>query len=150
MIWSIFTVYFNVSFAFLLLACDRQKEYMYAVLTGAGINLTLNFLLIPKYGLVGASIATVICEVAVLSLILFYAQRLVELPKLGYLMKVLSASGFMGTVIFFLPGNIFLKIGFGMVLYLGVMGSVKGINRDDIRLIRQMVTDFDQRRSHAG
>lgn len=49
----------------LFIAIKKEKYPMIASFIGAGVNLLLNFLLIPKYGAVGAAIATAVCEVTV-------------------------------------------------------------------------------------
>jgi O-antigen/teichoic acid export membrane protein len=51
-------VYFNMVYGQSLLAWNYQRTYMLAVGTGAVINLILNFILIPRYGPIGAAIAT--------------------------------------------------------------------------------------------
>lgn len=47
-------------------AMNLQKYTLYSSLLGAGLNVGLNFLLIPFWGYVGASLTTVIAETAVL------------------------------------------------------------------------------------
>lgn len=60
-----------------LVASGRRRIYPIATLVGVITNVTLNFILIPKYSVMGAAIATVVTEVIVLS-ILGYAIR--DLP----------------------------------------------------------------------
>lgn len=139
LVWSIFTIYTNVPFAFLLLAAERQKEYMYAVVLGASVNLLLNFILIPRYSLLGASIATVICEIVVLSLILFYSRELVKVPLLEYIAKGVVSSFLMGLTLYFLPFNLFIKILIGALSYFIWMFILKGVSREDVRLFFQLL-----------
>jgi O-antigen/teichoic acid export membrane protein len=139
LIWSVFTVYFNCSFAFCLLACDKQKEYMYSVIAGAIVNLILNFMLIPKYSMLGASIATMVCEIITLGLILFYSKRIVKaIPGID-LLKIFGASAFMGVVLYFLPGNLLFKVFIGIFVYLGTMITLRGIHREDVAWLKQIV-----------
>ena len=137
--WSIFTVYSNAPFAFLLLAAERQKEYMYAVSIGAFVNLILNFILIPRYGLLGASLATIVCEIVVLSLILFYSRELVKVPLLGYLIKGFASSLLMGLTLYFMPFNLFIKIIIGIICYFIWMLILRGFTREDIRPVFQLL-----------
>ncbi len=134
LIWSIFTIYTNAPFAFLLLAADKQKEYMYSVSIGALINLVLNFILIPKYSLLGASIATMICEITVLNLILFYSKGLVKVPLVEYLVKGFASSFLMVLTLYLLPFNLFIKILTGVILYFIWMFILRGITREDMRI----------------
>ena len=133
LVWSVFTIYFNAPFGFLLLATERQKKYMYAVGLGALVNLILNLILIPRYGLMGASISTIICEIIVLSLILYYSRELVKVPLSGYLTKGFVSSFLMGLFIYLFPFNLFMKIFVGGVCYLICMFFLGGVSRKDAK-----------------
>jgi O-antigen/teichoic acid export membrane protein len=63
---NIALVYFNTALGTPLLAWDRQRPYMIAIGAGAVTNIILNLTLIPSYGIIGASFATVMAELAVL------------------------------------------------------------------------------------
>lgn len=60
-----------------LVAAHRRKLYPIATFAGLVVNVTLNFVLIPRYSATGAGISTIITEVVVLA-ILGYAVR--DLP----------------------------------------------------------------------
>ncbi|MHB8580989.1 MAG: flippase [Ignavibacteriaceae bacterium] len=55
----------NIFFGNPLIAWGKQKEYSIAIAFGAVTNIVLNILLIPKYSYIGASLATLMAEVAV-------------------------------------------------------------------------------------
>jgi len=139
LIWSIFTVYFNCSFAFCLLACDKQKDYMYSVIAGATVNLILNFMLIPKYSMLGASIATIACEIVTLGLILFYSKKIVKAIPGNALLKTLGSSTFMGLVLYVLPGNLLIKVLIGILAYLCAMITLRGVHREDVVWLKQIM-----------
>jgi O-antigen/teichoic acid export membrane protein len=138
LIWSVLTVYFNCSFAFCLLACNRQREYLYSASAGTATNLILNLILIPKYGMVGAGVATVACEVVVLGLILFYSRRVVKALPWAHLLKVFGASSFMGVSLYLLDGSLPLKILAGASVYLAAMIALRGVTRKDVEWLRQI------------
>jgi O-antigen/teichoic acid export membrane protein len=52
-----------------LIASNKIRESLWGVGIGCGINVTLSFLLIPRYGIVGAAIATVIGEIIITTVI---------------------------------------------------------------------------------
>ncbi|MBR4627241.1 MAG: flippase [Ruminococcus sp.] len=66
-----------------LIPNEKDREYILSVVLGAIVNLTINFLLIPEHGAVGATIGTIAAEVTV-CLVQVYAVRK-ELPMLRYL-----------------------------------------------------------------
>lgn len=74
-------VYVNMTVGTPLMAWDLQKPYMWAVLGGALVNVALNVVLIPPYGLVGAAVATLASETTVcLGLCRLYYRATGELP----------------------------------------------------------------------
>ena len=60
----------------------RDKEYTISVMLGAVVNLLLNYILIPKYGAIGASYGTIAAEVTVCMIQTFSVRK--ELPLIQY------------------------------------------------------------------
>lgn len=79
-----------------------EKTVILGVATGgaAVVNVILNFVLIPRYGLFGASLATFITEVLILSITFYYIQDLVriQLPRV-LIIKIIFSSILMGGAI---------------------------------------------------
>lgn len=59
--------YMNIAFGYPLLSWNRERAYALVLGTGAALNVALNFLLIPPYGMIGAAVATLACQVALLA-----------------------------------------------------------------------------------
>lgn len=62
--FNVFLVYVNVAFVSPIMLWN-EKKYFLAIGAGGITNIIFNFLLIPKYNIIGASIATVLAEVSV-------------------------------------------------------------------------------------
>lgn len=58
-----------------LLPTKKQKEYTISVVAGSIINLILNYIFIPKLMSIGAAIGTVIAELSVTIIQLFYVKK---------------------------------------------------------------------------
>lgn len=56
-------------------ATGKEKFSLMSYLTGAAINLTINYLLIPKYGAAGAAIGTLATEFTVTSIQIFITRK---------------------------------------------------------------------------
>lgn len=69
-----------------LIPAKRQKDYTINVSTGAVVNLIINLLLIPHFGCIGAAIASLTAETAVLS------RHLYSIRKDFSILKILSLS----------------------------------------------------------
>lgn len=138
LIWSVFTVFSNVPFALLLLASEKSKEYMYSVTAGAIINVSLNLLLIPRYNLMGASIATLISELIVLSLLFLYARGLLFIPIFKNILIGATSSLVMGIALIKVQDdlNLFISVLLGIFIYLLSLIIFKGFSKEDIIFIR--------------
>ena len=77
-IFSIMTVIIAISHVIgdsYLIPTKNQKKYTISVLTGAIIDIVLNVILIKKHASIGASIATVISEVFVTCIQIYYLKK---------------------------------------------------------------------------
>jgi O-antigen/teichoic acid export membrane protein len=68
-------IYVNVALAHLLIAWGENRSYLFVVSSGAAVNIVLNFVLIPLYGINGAAIATVCAEAAVCVAAWYYLRK---------------------------------------------------------------------------
>lgn len=85
-------VYLGKAYGDALIAWNRERPYMVVLAGGAVLNLVLNVLLIPPYGLYGAAFATALCAGAVLVGLVVLHVRAVHQLYLGPLSRVLAAT----------------------------------------------------------
>ena len=76
-IWSSIFVFLGVSSGYWLIAENMEKVSLYRTIAGLAVNLTLNYLLLPRYGAVGAAMAGLSAQVsaAIIWMLLFPATR---------------------------------------------------------------------------
>ncbi|HEX9952119.1 MAG TPA: oligosaccharide flippase family protein [Rubricoccaceae bacterium] len=90
-------IHFNMAIGIPLMAWDLQKPYMWAVLGGAIVNVALNILLIPPFGMVGSAAATLAAQSTVLVLIArLYRRETGELPFTSVLPSLAVAAAAAG------------------------------------------------------
>lgn len=65
----------NVTGVQYLLPTKQQRKYIISVIIGSLINITLNLVLIPKYNALGASMGTIIAELIVTSVQIFFTRK---------------------------------------------------------------------------
>ncbi|MFQ5650475.1 MAG: flippase [bacterium] len=65
------------TFGVVLTAAGKQNQRMAATMTASFFNIVLNYFLIPRYGFMGAAIATLLTNVLVFSILLTYSLRIV-------------------------------------------------------------------------
>lgn len=92
-----------------LIPHQKDKEYLSSVVSGAVINLCLNWMLIPRLGAMGATFGTISAEVVVCLIQCFVVRK--ELPLLSYLKSSIAFLVFSAGM-------------FGVVYYMGTMMSI--------------------------
>ncbi len=113
-----------------LIARGHQRILLKVYLCSVIVNVVLNTLLVPKYGIYGAALATVITECLTGVLMLNYAARM-ELPfvSIQRFWRPTVASIFMAVVLVtFRPSNLLLGLVLGVVIYslaLMVLGGIR-------------------------
>jgi len=140
LIWSVVIICLRCAYEHSFLACDKEKRYMFGVMSGALTNIGLNLILIPRFGLKGAAVATVISEF-VFSLYLFLYFRIVNRVKiLGYYLKPLIASIPMGLIMYYMKNlNLLLSISMGIVSYFIFIFLLKGITFKEINKLKEQI-----------
>ena len=94
LIWNLIPIAISGTFGTLILIpLGLTKEVLWAVGCGALLNVILNFILIPTYGFVGASFATLMAEIAVAIVTYFMAMRVLKMGFIGHTLKALFGSG---------------------------------------------------------
>jgi len=111
---SLLFVFIQFIFTSPLLYCGFEKVYLISMFAGAVVNITLNFILIPLFGYVGAAVATIISNVIIgLAGYYFLKSRLV-IP--GNVFRTILNIGLLTSV------SVFGITGFGFKSYLA--GSI--------------------------
>lgn len=108
-----------------LTAMGRQKQANICVIVGAVINFTMNLVLIPVHGALGAAIATVVAETIILTMFIIFSVEYIKIKALGKnLLKYLTCSLVMAGAIYGLKYTEFQnmalmvsRIAVGMVVY---------------------------------
>ena len=143
LVWS--EVFIFISMPFANLFNSMNKQVLTTVITGVCliINVVFNLALIPRYGLIGASTTTVITEAVSLILCLVFAagmKRGFSGKDIKYLAKVIVASILMGIYILLVHElNLILIIVSSVLLYFILLYAIKGIEKEDIALIKKTV-----------
>ena len=129
----------SVAFMFLhgllgviLLAHDRTRVLMWIQAIAATLNIVLNLILIPRHGIEGAAVATVIAEGLILTLDYLACRRLGVEVGLGFLLKPIAAAAVMTAILVWLgpSSSWLLRLLAGIVTYSGTLALIGGIPED--------------------
>lgn len=105
------------------------------------LNVLLNYLLIPKMGIKGAALATLISYFLLMVITLIVTIRWFRVGfDFVFSLKSILASLIMSAVIFFLkPNNIFyiiLVIFLGLIIYTGIMFLTRAFKLEDYKILK--------------
>jgi len=140
LIWVIIPLYFVHLLGMILIAIKQEKLGVPALFITSIINIIANLILIPKYSLIGAAIATIISEIVYL--FMYYAiitRKLYRINILKLMYKPIIASIIMWIVIYFTKSLfVILNIIIGSIIYLGVLILMKNFSNKEIELYKQI------------
>jgi len=132
----------NNAFIGALNASDRQSSFTWAAAWSLVANLILNLTLIPLFGYVGASAATVLTEL-VLGVVgwILTARHVGRVPVLGLSWRVLLAGLIMGVAVYPLSNvsglELAIPIVAGVAVYAVAVVVLRGLTRDEIAWARR-------------
>ena len=95
-------IFLSRPFEQILIASNQQKKILLVTFFGAVINIILNFILIPRFSLYGAAVATLITFLVVLFLLFYFTFRFTPIQPLK--VKFLSCfliAGFSSMIMYF-------------------------------------------------
>lgn len=100
-------------------ACDKQIQFAIIAGIGAGINILFNILLIPKYSLYGAAIATTITYALMFVIMYFYIQK--NMLRFNFLKKLwlplIASAGLWFLISYIIHLQLFLIVGASVLMY---------------------------------
>ena len=145
LIWTTLFVFANSAFVQLFQSINKQFTVTKIIGLGTLLNVILNILLIPKFSLVGAGIATALAELTFTILLIISTYKLghgVKIHELAiFLVKVIISGLIMGVFILLLKSiaNLFLLILVATILYFFVLYIINGIKEEDIQILKEII-----------
>jgi O-antigen/teichoic acid export membrane protein len=148
LLWWVVGSSINNIYAVGLLGCDKQNRFALVMTVIVVTNLILNFILIPPFGLIGAAIATVSAEAIAFPIYYISFRRVVKVNIHTYIPKPLLCSILMALFLYWGLNvanlNVLLLIPAGAVIYFISFYLIRGISRDEIRMVQSAI--FTNRR----
>lgn len=144
LVWSSVFIFMSNSFGNLFNSLNRQIIGTKIVGICCAVNIVLNLILIPRYGLIGASVATLFTEFLSLALGLIWGRRigygLFNRNSAGNVAKVLISSAAMGVFIWYFH-NLKLQalVPLAALLYFVILYIIRGVDKEDRNLIMGVV-----------
>lgn len=139
----IFLKFLNPVTGYTLMAINQQGTRLIGQASAAAINIALNFVLIPIYGIIGAAAATLITEVIFFFIYSGFAANygfnLKFLVTFAY--KPLIAAGIMVFLLKFVD-NLFIAVFAGFLIYTSIILSLRILDNEDKRIFYKIVNNL--------
>jgi O-antigen/teichoic acid export membrane protein len=135
-------MFVNNAFIAALSAIDRQLSFTWAALASMVLNVVLNLALIPRFGYLGASAATVLTEVALVGFgWLLVARHLARVPVFTLSWRILLAGLVMGAALYPLQGAhgplTLLAIAGGAAVYGLALFLLRALDEEELAVLRR-------------
>jgi O-antigen/teichoic acid export membrane protein len=140
---ALFSGLYGAIFAWILVVAKRTRLIFILVSFSAVINLFLNILFIPVYGILAAAITTLIAYFILFSMTVYFSRECIkfEVPY-DFIGKSVLASFIMASVLYWVnPVGIFyvgLMILVGSGIYFGVLVLLKGFSKEESGFIKDI------------
>jgi polysaccharide transporter, PST family len=138
LIWSEIPIFFASTFCNGLLAANLQKIVLWPTIAGAALNIGLNFYLIPRWGALGASWATVIAYWFCWTLVFIPIRASREMFTIGLrlLIPITALALAITGLAFLIPANDWIRVGIGAAAF-ALLACVFGFARkQDLEFLR--------------
>jgi O-antigen/teichoic acid export membrane protein len=123
-----------------ILASDNEKISLLFGAVKAVVNVSLNFLLIPGYGALGASIAAVATQsVALIQVYWFTSKRLFKIKFMEIFGKPGLCALLSGGIFFYIwRANFYILLPFTLLVYLALLVASGVLSHRELLLLRQL------------
>ena len=141
---ALFFGLYGAIFAWILIVAKRTRLIFILVSFSALINLFLNILFIPVYGIIAAAITTLIAYFILFSMTFYFSQKCIkfEVPY-DFIGKSVFASLVMASVIYWAnPTGVFyvgVMILVSTGVYFGVLALLKGFGKEEVEFLKGIV-----------
>jgi len=127
-------LYLNYLVGTLLRSVDRQILNLKSAAVALATNFTLNLLLIPRFGAIGACVATVITQCAYFAMMYCFLRRTIGGLRLGayFPLLLLCSAVLAGAVYAVRDSGLYLSVPAGMLVFGVVAFGVRLLRREDV------------------
>ncbi len=145
LVFALLFQFFNILFAFILIAVNKQSRLLYINAVGVIFNIITNLIFIPIYGFMGAAVTSVVSEFIIMIATFFAARKYVDFSLSGKsLIKITFSALVMGCAVHFLQPltyaflqnwNVVLLIVLGALIYVAMLFLTRTVDKEMLKKI---------------
>ena len=142
-IWGTFCMFLSVVLGYTLISLGKQKIYTLITGLGLGVNLLINFSLIPRFAQSGSAIAILCTELFILVAVFYSIVKLLDFKMKGFLPSVMKISAaclvMLGVIYLTKDFHLLLSVGLGTISYFTALFAFKGIYGYNLYRIKELI-----------
>lgn len=142
LIWTVCFLFVNGACSLVLNASHQEYSVTKIYIIAAIFNVILNLILIPKYSVYGASVATVLSEILILILEMYMIKKIGQLPDKSFLydiLKICTASFILGIVLYVFDLNMWIAMAVSIVVYFVLIILLRTFDQEDKLIVKQLI-----------
>ena len=142
LIWAVIFLFINGVATSLLNSIGKEFSVTKIYIIAAIFNVALNYLLIPKYTYIGASVATVLSEILILGLMLYAISKTDYKPDVSLLktvIKLVISGLILAIVLYYINVSLWLAIPIGLMVYVFALFITRSIDDTDKYIINELL-----------
>lgn len=142
LIWTVVFLFINGVATSLLNSIGKEVSVTKIYLIAAIFNIVLNYITIPIWSYIGASITTVLSEILILILMMHSISKTEYKPDLSLLktvVKLIICGMILAIVLYFANVSLWLAIPIGLVVYVASLFITRTIDDTDKYIINELL-----------
>ncbi len=141
LIWALALIFVNSMQGNMLIATGKQKLLPYITGTAAAVNIGLNLAVIPRYGMRGAALTTVLAEVIAGGCCIYILRNFNGPSNIARVAvkTLIAGSGMYLFLIVMQNYSLFIRIPSGIIIYFAILAAIKGVTKADLQPLREML-----------
>jgi O-antigen/teichoic acid export membrane protein len=158
-IWVVPLMYASEFLGYIVLIQGNERQAARAVIVSTSVNVIMNLIVVPRYGLLGAAVLTVVTEAVLVGQYVWLLRaQLQQLPLGQVLLRPLLAALLMGGVVLtvnpYVPElfphlRLLVSIAAGVATYAGLLILLGVIGKDELRFAQSLRRRADTSESSA-
>jgi len=142
LIWSFFAMCLSGTLTTTLSSINRQRIVSIGMGIAVVANILLNLLLIPRYNLVGAAIATLIVSIFEVAFEFYFTRKYAFKISLisSDSAKIAIAGLVMGVFVFYFQVNLLLVVVLAAIIYSSLLIATKAFSREDLAILKRVIS----------
>jgi O-antigen/teichoic acid export membrane protein len=144
LIWSIPLIFLTKMISYLFASINKQNLLLKISFIYMCTNIASNIILIPYWGYIGCSFATLLSELIFFILCFYYISKLLIMIDFKEIFIKISLSCIsISLFIIYVDINLFLQILFSTIIYFIILILLRTFKPEEIRLFKEIILKFN-------